>query len=773
MLEEKAPNFKVSTLQISDNGSLIDSRTITFCNMCDMYYAYGLFTGKVEIRLLNGGVRRVINETNKRIVGISFDSTSKYVLVAGNDTKVLLTEVENESVKKVHMHGSCITACCIDPNCEKSSGGEISCVIVDDANKVFRIAPKKSLFGANSPNEKQIVQEPELISSIEWKEDIIIWATSKQIIVYNSKTETFIRKVDIIRSRCLQEATLRVSYVTISSQKSWTLVNGTIVEVSHINDAVNYVSEKENVAVAYKDDQGIIKLMFDDYQNILMNKENKIFLDITTKDERIIEYLPTLDSYFNPKAFVSIFRSPNSIYVSTNSAIFVLEPYKPHEIISYYIEKDNIDTALAKFRKFYNDSQAEEKQKLAFVITGKLISLGKESEAASFAIESNCNHEQIIDLFREKNVLKSLIPLIKIEKIKLGTKEMTAFLEDLLTFDPKRLAEELKILSVEQYNSEYLIDKVKVLLPTNPSYRSTLMTLYFKNDKNIKYGLELALEDHCPEIFVYISNHKEYKFVINKSIELFSVFGGEFINYLLEQINNIPPQEILVIIDSEIKKQSKIQNLNNEELSKPEQFKLLYLDELFKGEFPLEEVYGTDLVVLYLKSNHPNTLSFLQNSVDFDYNIARQVALKYKRKPAAAYLCKKTGAPIDGMKIFLVDSNDPNDDPIDAINFANAVDDKKVWKMLVDYSYTHKPYLMRIMELLPVLHLNPIKYIKGIPESVPISEYEKIADKTVKEYKRKLTTSELTHDIVSKDAFGAFSRSFNRFRKGKPINMNE
>jgi hypothetical protein len=147
----------------------------------------------------------------------------------------------------------------------------------------------------------------------------------------------------------------------------------------------------------------------------------------------------------------------------------------------------------------------------------------------------------------------------------------------------------------------------------------------------------------------------------------------------------------------------------------------------------------------------------------------------------AAFLYKRVGDAVGGMGMFL----DYIGDPKGAIEYAKSCyiekaasrrgekkkkPDKEVWQMLIRKSYLDGDFLREMLIELPNLDWKPkhaVKFIQDIPDTSIVPNFEELASRTVKEYRRKLTTATLTQDIVAKDAFGAFKRSFDRYRMGR------
>jgi hypothetical protein len=163
----------------------------------------------------------------------------------------------------------------------------------------------------------------------------------------------------------------------------------------------------------------------------------------------------------------------------------------------------------------------------------------------------------------------------------------------------------------------------------------------------------------------------------------------------------------------------------------------------------------------------------------------REEAVRQGMFREAAYLFKRGGDATGGMGIYLDRVRDPQaaieyakgcyvERPVRGRREKKKKPDKEVWGMLIKESYRDPAYLTAMLMELPNLDWKPkqsVKFIEGIPDTSIVPNFEELASRTVKEYRRKLTTAKLTQEIVATDAFGAFKRSFDRYRSGKPTQL--
>jgi hypothetical protein len=281
-----------------------------------------------------------------------------------------------------------------------------------------------------------------------------------------------------------------------------------------------------------------------------------------------------------------------------------------------------------------------------------------------------------------------------------------------------------------------------------------------------------------PGFFADISRYGQYKFIIGDRVSNFgailNAFPDTFAEFLLDHIAELDPGQVIRQINADS---------NQTELI--ERFKLDYLDRLYEHGHTLfdKEENGTELALMYVKFKSPKTMQFVTENGNFKLMEVRQAAVEQGMFPEAAFLFKRGGDPAGGMAICLERIGDPKV----AIDYAKGCfvegpvrgrpgerkkkPDKEVWDMLIRHSYGDAKYLTAMLMELPNLDWKPkhsVKFIRGIKDTSIVPNFEDLAARTVKEFRRKLTTAKLTQEIVATDAFGAFRRSFDRYKLGKP-----
>jgi hypothetical protein len=336
--------------------------------------------------------------------------------------------------------------------------------------------------------------------------------------------------------------------------------------------------------------------------------------------------------------------------------------------------------------------------------------------------------------------------------------------------------------SFEPYS---LLGEIQRRVAEDRQFREPLMRLYHILGEDTKaFETALAMEPPYAGFFQDITDKGHFKFILAGSNfgVILRAYPHSFPDFLMDHIAELEPAQILKQVQIELDKAAR----SNDEtaIEVVERFKLSYLDRLYSFGHALfdREENGTELALMYIKFMSPKAMKFLTENTNFRLMQVRAAAVQRGMYREVAFLYKRVGDAVGGMGRFL----DHIGDPQGAIDYAKSCyiekpvgrrgekkkkPDKEVWQMLIRKSYRDGDFLREMLIELPNLDWKPkhsVKFIQEIPDTSIVPNFEELASRTVKEYRRKLTTAKLTQDIVAKDAFGAFKRSFDRYKMGKP-----
>lgn len=771
--------FKFTKLQLRDsNGELFkDSKTqITSFAASDKYFAVGTLSGAFFV-YEHGSTRPKYFyqcESRSRSSGLSFDASGDVLLGVFVGGMIVMQDYSGQQMRQVE-YPLCkpnasavkpICFCAIDPDAKNNSA--ISCVyFLNDVKSLFRLVPKTSFLRhtVNLSEEKEIYKDVDL-AGLTWKGDIIVWITkSGATTVYrasrNEKLFDIRPPLEKLDSNFLQ------SYSILFANSDTLMI--------HLNEFICtiQISAKGKTNTEQQDKLVLKMINGADYTAKMLEVDSKPVLEVNFNGDVHSSVMP-IDNFklsdFLKNFFCLCSSRIGMFFVNPSNVLFISRLSNTEKILNY-LEQNNIEKCIEQFNQLSNTLDQDEKKLLLVKIIKSLLEKEQPERVVELcgSFETEDEWETVISFFKETKTFELIVPYIPIGKINLPPEENTEILKILLQEkEPSVFCEKFNSISPEKYIPTSLIDDVSRKAYENPQFNVPLMTLQHLNQEHTK-AFTTALSISHKGFFDDIQTYRQYSYIRDHLGDVLSVFQKELANFLIQHLEQLPPEDILKQLNFEINNANRMLNINQEKaetlLQLIDEFKLNYLDSLrdINANILHNEKFGTELALSYIKFKSPKTMGYLKSSCNFNLLEVSKAALDQQMYNEAAYLCKLAGDQVNGMKIHLENMNDP----IAAIEYAKECDDNTIYQMLIKHSYKNQDYLRNVLDDLSNIHINPVKYIQGIPNDMILDDFEQLASKSVKEYKRKLRTAQLSQEIVSKDAFGAFKRSFNNYRMGQ------
>lgn len=771
--------LKFTKLQLRDsNGELFkDSKTqITSFASSDKYFAVGTLSGAFYVYEYNSTKPKYFYqcESRSRSSGLSFDSTGELLLGVFVGGMIVMQDYSGPQMKQID-YPLCkpglsivkpICYCAIDPDAKNYNA--ISCVyFLNDIKSLFRLIPKSSFLRhtGHLTEEKEICRDVDL-AGLSWKGDIIVWITKNgSTVVYRaSKNE---KLFDIRPPLEKLDSNFLQSYSILFTNNDTLMI--------HLNEFVCTVQISAKGKTNTEQQSKLVLKIINgsDYTAKMLEVDSKPVLQVNYNGETYSSVMPIDNFRLSDflKNFFCLCSNKNGIFFSNPSTVLFITRLSNTEKILNYLEQNNIEKCIEQFNKLSNSVDQDDKKLLLVKIIKSLLEKGQPEKVIELcgSFETEDEWETVISFFKETKTFELIVPYIPIGTINLPPEENTEILKILLQEkEPSVFCEKFESISPEKYIPTSLIDDVAKKAFGNSQFNVPLMKLQHLNQEHTK-AFTTALSISYKGFFDDIQTYRQYSYLREHFGDVLSVFKNEFSNFLIQHLEQLPPEDILKQVNLETNSANRMLNSDREKgeklLQLIDEFKLNYLDSLRDINAPIlhNEKLGTELALSYIKFKSPKTMSYLKSSGNFNLLEVSKAALDQQMYNEAAYLCKLAGDQVNGMKIHLENMNDP----VAAIEYAKECDDNSIYQLLIKHSYKNEDYLRHMLDDLSNIHINPVKYIQGIPDDMILDDFEQLASKSVKEYKRKLRTAQLSQEIVSKDAFGAFKRSFNNYRMGK------
>ena len=713
-----------------------------------------------------------------RTCSVSFDRTGELLLAATVQGKICLIDLAEgatERVRAEHVHNCQIQAAAIDPDARGKT--TLSCAFCDTNGTVWRIRPKSRALFKSGDYEVSEIWKGKGLDTIAWKGDVIAWNTENvgqtaEVRMYRANGNEMIKTV-IKPERITGIKYPRCSFVFNGSESLTVLANGSTYEVDlQSGGAPKPVRKGEPVYLMARNGSRMTARL------MVIGGSKKATFEITRADGEACKDM-IAGEFDESKQMALQPAGREGFYVMFTDQVYYVKILSNDEKVDYYLSIDNIEQCLANFREITRDGDKTDDQRRQ-LLTKILEHLQKKGDDAKMAevckeFATGSDWEMLIQYFRELGKFEVIAGIVPLGDVQLDKGVVTDILQVLIRRNEERFLEVFDKLGRDSFMAVKLVGDVQRRYEDNRNFAGPLMTIEHMLGEHEK-AFRTALEMRYPKFFDDIVRFEQYKFLLNEHNlkQIMEKYPDTFAEFLMQHVEQLDPSIILGLMNSVLGDVYKRMEVSPEtaeaDLKVIEQFKLGYLDKLRQIDHPvlLEERWGTELAIMYIKFNSPKTMEYLQTSASFKLMPVREAAEEHGMYKEAAFLCQKAGDLAGGMSIYLEHIQDPQE----ALQFAKDCDkggnkDKEMWKLLTTYSYTHPEFLRAMLMDLPNLKIKPVKFIKGIPDTNIIPDFEQLAARTVKEYKRKERTLELAQQIVATDAFGAFSRRLEQYKSGK------
>jgi hypothetical protein len=717
-----------------------------------------------------------------RVSALSFDRSNDLLLAASIDGNIRVWERGNPQPIRQHTHGCGVVTCAIDPDAKSLS--QLSCAFVDFNGQVIRLRPSIGFLGRANPHPEsvELARDERDVETIVWKNDVIAWSSPRFFKITRMVKGVPDKTLHITPPASFYDSPHPRGTFLIHSPEALTIdFGGAIYDIMIGPKGQQKVAQRTQAQLIATNEEMTAKLVFSE-------AAPQPRIEIDCGDETYGEDL-VLDD-FDPNRFMALCPWKDDFLLAVGGGIYSITRLTDLERIQYFLRKNQMEQGLAKFRELRPVLPRDQCLLLILRLVDMLLNDEMEERAVSVCEEfAESEHWQnIVVFFKERGMLEVIAPTVPLESPDWNIRERTEMLKVLSSGPAKPFCERFDKLPDDAFQADVLLNEIKRGSERDPGFLAPLMRLYHVHDDHVSaFQTALSMNPPYPGFFADIAKYSQYKFIIGDRASHFGAilraYPDTFAAFLLDHITEIEPGQVLRQINAELDNVAQSQN-PDEEVELIERFKLDYLDRLYESGHTLfdREENGTELALMYVKFKSPKTMEFVTENRNFRLMDVRQAAVDQGMFREAAFLFKRGGDPVGGMEICIQRIKDPQA----AIEYAKGCyveaavrgrpgerkkkPDKEVWDLLIKHSYGDPAYLTAMLMELPSLDWKPkrsVRFINGIKDTRIIQNFEDLASKTVKEFRRKLTTAKLTQEIVATDAFGAFRRSLDRYKLGK------
>ncbi|EAY22785.1 hypothetical protein TVAG_477140 [Trichomonas vaginalis G3] len=727
-MQEQILKFSQLSLLIAAKGDKGDY--ITASTMFDENsFIFGTFHGRIVIAELNGTLKLELVHSGNQVNSLSLTNDKKYLLFADSQKTCYIYSIETQKQLLFVSHSVPIVHCVLDPLFNEKTAPRF--FISDLSGAIYQYTPR-FLFGSSF---SKLVEPQQKIQNMIWFSNHLIYTTNVSLFAYDisSQKNTYSINPPFLKSKIEHHC----SFVPLSPEKIGIVFGNYFYELSFDKTrSVFFNLTKDAVSLAYS-----------------KNSSLTVFTTKTDQQLILVDQNYTADSVSPPSAepLILLSSAPNDsfLFVYPKSA-FIASFSSWDERIKNILFQCTDDECISHLKGWLKLIEESERSNLILAVCHQLISknsLKKASILCSEYLKTTDEWCSAIEIFHANGVLQHLTDYIP-ERVLAHTKRNVDILLHLLEANPYHFCTVFASLPPESFDAESLLLPVQMRARTDMIFNIPLIHIYHRLNKHNEAFLT-ALNAKYLSIFTDIEKIGDYHFPLEQFDRLYESFGGLFTDFLIQNHEKLPPAIVLPKFS---------QNRRKEMLE--------YMHKLFCLDVPLPDEFRTELAILYIEFHHPATMKFLSTGQFFNYSRAWSAANREKMWPEAAFLARKTGAVVEGMKIHLEKIRDPKR----AVEYAIAAENDKVWQMLRDAAYSDVDFLTYMLDILPSLHIEAVDFVKHIPE--PMSRKIDIASlsaNTLKEFRCRLAAVQLTTNIIAGAAFDKFNSQLKSARRAKIV----
>ena len=755
LMSEPILKYLQIPIQVSNKRDLTDKIT-SFVIAPDSKILFGTERGRISLCTINGKPLFEYPQSSSKITSISVDPTGQFFLVSNAKGNLTLYSLNDEK-KNVFSYDNDvgISQCALDPNYVFTK--EVNAVIADENGSIHRINQ-----GWLRTKKTTIAENEGYIQSLLWDNEVIAWASYKSINVIREKNEEKLYKITPLIQKSENQNPV-CNFLKLSKSLLGVTFGNLYYELWLTKPREITVNIRKNILAIVVSGSTVIQLYVDsekDKTMLYIDQNSTINIiqppDIILKENEFLKLVSTNNNEF----ILALDRQIYSITFSTWA-----------ERIQALLDRNEDEICLKRFDEMLSSFSDSERIDLFLNILSYFIKTKCEyTKAAKLCYKylkpNKVEWNQAIELFQNNGALGSLASYVPLTVMPESPK-FIPILKELLQNDTQRFCQVFADLPDGSYDPMVLIQSISSDIKHKSEleivFYIPLMILYHKANLHSD-AFDFGLKANYLKLFDDIDKYQCYEYPLEKFQVLYMTYGDIFTQFLLSHTNQprLKPNFVL----QEFEKHTFLKKIPFEK-NQMYQHMLNYLHQLYKNHIPIPKQYATNLAILYIKFHHPETMNYLINNSEFDYTVAQQTAIEEKLYHEAAFLSKKTGAIDVGMDIHL----DFIKNPKEAVEYAIQVADEGVWNKLKERAYRDESLalLQAILDNLPSLDVDVIKFIKGIPEKSMNKTLSLSIAKAYKEFNIRKTTARLTQEIIANSAFDLFERKINSTKKGKII----
>eukprot|EP00794_Sanderia_malayensis_P011371 gene11371-12556_t len=447
--------------------------------------------------------------------------------------------------------------------------------------------------------------------------------------------------------------------------------------------------------------------------------------------------------------FIEHVEEESLFYIVSPKDIVLARPRDMDDHIAWLMERDYFEEALDEAVKHQHLLRIHNVLDIGKAYLNCLIESRKYKEAASMCCkilgDSKELWEEEVYRFAKHKQLRAITPLIPYEKPRLNNAIYEMILNEYLHTDVEGFQKLIQEWPSNLYKSETIIYVLQLKLkeePNNSVLLQTLGTLYAQ-EKRYDKGLAIYLKLGHSGVFEMIYKHNLVEFVKDKIVKLMEIEEKKAIKMMIDNIEIINVNHVV------------------KQLMKHRKLLHSYLDALCIKDSQAGQDFHELQVELYAEFDRPKLLPFLKSSIHYALEKAFKVCEEQDFISEMVFLLGRMGNNKKALSMII----DREKDIGKAIEFAKEQNDDELWQDLITLSLDKPKFVTELLLNIGTC-IDPILLIKDIKPQLEIPGLRDSLVKILQDYNLQVALHEGCKKILDKDSIDIMQKQLKLQTKG-------
>ncbi|XP_041103206.1 vacuolar protein sorting-associated protein 41 homolog isoform X1 [Polyodon spathula] len=751
---EEEPKLKYERLT---NGvtEILQKDAASCMTVHDKFLALGTHFGKVFLLDIQGNVTQKFDISPVKINQISLDDSGEHVGICSEDGKVQVFGLYTR--EGFHENFDCpIKIVAVHPQFGRSSSKQF----VTGGSKL-------QLYERNWLNRWKTLTLHEgegTITNIKWRANLIAWANSVGVKIYDISTRQ--RISNVLRDNASLRPDMYPCSLCWKDNTTLVIGWGTSIKICAVKErdpteVRDLPSRYVEIVSAFDTEFYISGLGPLGDQLVVLYYVKEISDEMQDKKFRarprldIIQPLPEACEEISSDALTVRHFQENEcrdyglehsegeslFYIISPKDIVVAKERDQDDHIDWLLDKKKYEEALMAAEISFKNIKRHEVQKIGIAYINHLVEKGEYDVAARKCQKVLGKNMELWEneVYRFKTIgqLKAISQYLPRGDLRLRPAIYEMILHEFLKSDFEGFATLIREWPGDLYNNMTVVQAVRDHLKKDPNNGTLLTTLaeLYTYDQRYDKALEIYLQLRHKDVYQLIHKHNLFSSIEDKMVLLMDFDKEKAVDMLLDNEDKISIDRVV------------------EELKDRPELLHVYLHKLFKRDHHKGQKYHEKQISLYAEYDRPNLLPFLRDSTHCPLEKALEICQQRNFVEETVFLLSRMGNSRRALQMIMEELHDVDK----AIEFAKEQDDAELWEDLISYSIDKPPFITGLLNNIGT-HVDPILLIHRIKEDMEIPSLRDSLVKILQDYNLQILLREGCKKILVADSLSLLKK---------------